>query len=79
MYTNLNLQLICTECPKGMNEQNCPVRKCIKDESGLFNQSINENVITLAKPYNDARGKYEGVLSAIFEMCNDCKKTNVKE
>ena len=73
MYTNLNLQLVCTECPKDMDEQKCPVRKYIANEPELFNQSVNENVILLAKPYDKARWKYECALMNITELCKQCK------
>lgn len=73
MYTNLNLQLICTNCPKGMNEKNCPARQYIANEPELFVPTINENLITLARPYGDARGKYEGALFDIFQLCQKCQ------
>ena len=60
MYTTLNLQLVSAKCPKGMNEKNCPVRQYIENEPELFVPTINENLITLARAYGDARGKYEG-------------------
>lgn len=74
MHNVFNLQLICTECPRGMTKQNCPVFKYIADNQNLFTQSINENLITLAKPYGDAQGKYEGALMDIFNLCKQCKE-----
>lgn len=74
MYTNINLQLVCTECPKGMTKQNCPVRQYIADEPELFHESVNENLVTLARAYDSARGKYEGALFDISQLCKQCKE-----
>lgn len=73
MYSNINIQFICAECPKGMNKQNCPAREYIHTESELFHESVNENVITLAKPYLAARADYEKALADIAAMCENCK------
>ena len=74
MYSNINLQLVSVLCPDGMNKQNCPVRRYIASKSDLFNMSANEDMFTLAKPYDDARGKYEGALFDIYNLCQNCQK-----
>ena len=73
MYTDINLQICSTECPKGMNKSNCLVRQYMTGKPELFNESMNENLFKLAQEYNSARGKYEGALSDIFQLCKQCK------
>lgn len=73
MHNILNLQLVCENCPEGMNKQNCPVRQYVVKNTELFNQTTNENVITLAQKYTDIPGKYERALFNIFKMCQECK------
>ena len=73
MYNIINLQLICTDCPNGMNKQNCPARKYIEKKSDLFNQTVNEDLVTMAQNYTDVPGKYERALFNIFKTCQECK------
>jgi len=47
---------------------------CVLERPELFQMSINENLITLARPYGMARGKYEGALMDIFDLCERCKE-----
>ena len=71
----MNLQLIsCTNCPNGMTRENCPAWQYVLERPELFQMSINENLITLARPYGMARGKYEGALMNIFDLCERYKE-----
>jgi len=74
MYNTINFQLINTKCPKGMNKQNCMARQCIEENSELFHVSINEDVVTLAKPYYENRDAYANALADIVFMCDLCKR-----
>jgi len=74
MHKTINIQFICTDCPKGKNDKNCPVMQYINSEPTLFHQSINETVINLAKPYGDERVKYEWAFANIAKLCKECKQ-----
>ena len=76
MHKIINIQFICTECPKKMNNKNCPVIQYINSEPELFHQSINETVVNLAKPYGEERVKYEWALANIAKLCQNCKQNN---
>lgn len=73
MHNTLNLQLINADCPKDKDKNNCPARQYIANLPELFVISMNENMFTLARPYGDARGKYEGALFDIFQICQKCQ------
>ena len=73
MYNTINIQFICAKCPQGMNKDNCPVRKYINEESTLFHESVNENVVMLNKPYIAERVKYEWALANIQNICAKCQ------
>lgn len=69
----MNLQLVsCLECPKGMDRSNCPVWQYVDEHPELFVKSINETLITMAKPYIEATNEYAGALSKIAQLHNDC-------
>ncbi len=44
MITVLNWNFLTTQCPNGMNEQNCPMRKYLKEQKALL-QSVNETLL----------------------------------
>ena len=73
MHNVLNLQLVCTDCPDGMNKQNCPARQYVVKKSDLFNQTVNEDLIAMAQKYTDVPGKYERALFNILRICQECQ------
>ena len=73
MYNTINLQIISTMCPKGMNRSNCPVQEYV-DNSNIFHTTINETVIKPLVPYLEARQEYIAALDAIHNLCANCQK-----
>ena len=74
MYNNINVQLVSKLCPNGMSKQNCPARQYVVSKPDLFNQSSNEDLVTLAKPFKDNRDAYTNAFLTIVEKCEQCHK-----
>ena len=76
MHTTINIPLVDTQCPDGQTEKTCRVRKCLREESELFHETVNENVFSLAQPYLDGRVKYEFSFAKLVKECEICKREN---
>ena len=74
MYNNINVQLVSELCLNGMDKQNCPARQYIVSRSDLFNQSSNEDLVTLAKSFKDNCDAYTNAFLTIVEKCEQCRK-----
>ncbi|MBQ9540428.1 MAG: hypothetical protein IJU89_03325 [Alphaproteobacteria bacterium] len=70
MITVLNWNFLTTQCPKGMNEQNCPMRKYLKEQKALH-QSVNETLLQSA-------GSFEECVAVIREIQTTCSKCHNK-
>ena len=73
MHTILNLQLLCVNCPAKMTIQQCPAFNYILSKPELFNQSVNEHLITMAKPFDEESEKYTEAFLNIFTECKQCQ------
>ena len=71
MITVLNWNFLTTQCPKDMNEQNCPVRKYLKEQKALH-QSVNETLLQSA-------GSFEECVAAIREIQQKCAECHTRQ
>lgn len=71
MITVLNWNFLSTQCPKDMNEQNCPVRKYLKEQKAL-RPTINETVVQSA-------GSFEECVAAIREIQQKCAECHTRQ
>lgn len=71
MYTIFTTDLVNTQCPKGMNTKNCPLRKYIESGQELFHVSMNETHLVQTNP--DAE-KFIKVYNEMQAICNKCKE-----
>ena len=72
MYSILNLQIISTICPNGMDKNNCPVQQYIGQQN-TFRTTANESLLEPVKPYLDVREEYIATLDKIHELCAKCQ------
>ena len=70
MITVLNWNFLTTQCPNGMNEQNFPMRKYLKEQKALH-QSVNETLLQSA-------GSFEECVAVIREIQTTCSKCHNK-
>ena len=74
MRTVFTTYLINTECPKGMNEQNCPLRQWLKTQD-LFHRTQNESLLLpTAELYRLARSEYIHAIEHMHQICRQCQK-----
>ena len=74
MHTKFIMPVIDTECPKEMNEKNCPLRKFL-DKNKLF--KIKGNVLTpVAELYRLSRAEYVQCIESMNQACNKCQRGN---
>ena len=78
MHTTFTTYLINQECPKGMTEKNCPLRKYIK-ESGLFHIGQKETLLEPTKElYRLARAEYVNAIEEMNYICRNCVECKSK-
>lgn len=76
MRTIYNMNLLNTECPAQMNEQNCPLRKYLDSPASALRISINE---TLLMPKTYDMDELVKSINQIRTICQDCKAQNNKQ
>ena len=73
MITEFVVPVVRTVCPKGMNEQNCPLRKYLNNEQTSFHFSINESYLI---PNTDDAKKIADAMIKMQNICAHCMDNN---
>lgn len=73
MRTIYNMNLLTTECPEKMTEQNCPLRKYLNSPASELRVSINE---TLLMPKTGDLQALMQTINQMHQICNECKVNN---
>ncbi len=74
MFTVFTTYLIRHECPAGMTERNCPLRKHLKEQK-LFHFGANETMLEpTAELYRLARAEYVQEIDHMNQICYHCQQ-----
>ncbi len=74
MRNTIYIPIVDTQCPSQKTKATCDVNQYVQKENELFHLSLNENILSLNKPYAENRAEYDAEFAKINAMCEECKK-----
>ena len=74
MHTKFTIVAVDCECPKGMNEQNCPLRDWLKTQN-YFKVNASHTELRPTEPlFRLARAPYVHAIEQMNQICRKCQE-----